>query len=124
MSACLLWLVLCGEPFHQGPMSEVFGLAKKENKLIVVDVYTTWCGPCKMLDRTTWADERVQKLFGQDVIGVKIDAEKGEGVELARKYKVTGYPNLLILNADGELVSRWVGYLPPAQFLEWVRQVM
>ena len=110
--------------FFEGSLDEVFAQAKKQEKLIVVDVYTTWCGPCKLLDKTTWSDARVKKLLGEDVIGVKIDAEKGEGIDFARKYKISAYPNLLILNAEGEVVSRQVGYVAPAQFLEWVRQVI
>ncbi|MCB1041465.1 MAG: thioredoxin family protein [Acidobacteria bacterium] len=124
MTALICAMFIWSGPFYEGSIEDAFAKAKKENKLLVVDVYTTWCGPCKLLDKTTWQDQRVQELLGTQVIGLKVDAEKGEGVAFARKYKITGYPNLIILNANGELVSRQVGYMPPQQFLEWVRQVI
>lgn len=125
MFVAIMILTLASEgPFFEGSIQEVLKHAKENDKLIMVDIYTTWCGPCKLLDRTTFADERVRAFLSGDMVAYKVDAEKGEGVAFARKYKVTAFPNLIIINGDGELVSRQIGYVPPAQFLQWARQAL
>jgi thiol-disulfide isomerase/thioredoxin len=74
--------------------------AVKENKLIFIDFFTTWCEPCKRLDTQTWTDAAVGKLVGEKAVALKLDAEK-EGKALAQRYKVEAYPTLLLLKADG-----------------------
>ncbi|CAM2067530.1 Thioredoxin fold domain-containing protein [Sulfidibacter corallicola] len=120
MLAILMWGLLFNEaPFYEGSVNDVFDKAKQEEKVLVVDVYTEWCGPCKLMDRTTWKDETVRSFFEEKVIGYKIDAEKGEGRDFARKYKVSGYPCLLIFNAKGELIDKRLGYMAARDFLNW-----
>ncbi len=125
-----MWLVLLAgmltaeSPFQKGTVAKIMEKAKAENKLILVDVYTTWCGPCKLMDRTTFSHEDVRDILKNKVIAYKIDAEKGEGIKLARKYKVRGYPCILILDGDGKLVDMQLGYIPPSAFLNWVRRVL
>ena len=125
----MLVLMLAGmltgdSPFFKGTVKQVLEKAKAEKKMVVVDVYTTWCGPCKLMDKTTFSDKDVVELLTNKVIAYKIDAEKGEGIKLARKYRVAGYPCILILNGDGKLVDRQMGYLPPRYFLNWVNTVL
>jgi len=115
----LVWWMVEGEAFVQASLPAALSKAEAAQKLVLVDVYTTWCGPCKMLDRTTWVDEKVVKFLSEKVVAIKIDAEKGDGPAIARKYAVQGYPTLLLLNAKGEVVDKAMGYLAPAQFLNW-----
>jgi len=93
------------------------GLAKKENKLIFLDVYATWCGPCKKLKSKTFSDKEVGDFYNQTFINVALDGEKGEGLELARKYGVRGYPTLLFIDANGKVVSGTSGYHNPSEFI-------
>src|SRR5689334_8822587 len=58
--------------------------AADEQKLILIDFYTTWCEPCKMLDRETWTDPAVGKMVNDRAVALRLDAEK-EGRELAAK---------------------------------------
>lgn len=116
----LAGLFMAEPPFVDGKVEEILAKAQAEKKLIFVDVYTTWCGPCKLLDRTTWKDEKVKEILSSKVVSYKIDAEKGEGPAFAKKYRVSGYPSLLILNSKGELVDRHIGYIHPRQFLAWI----
>jgi thiol:disulfide interchange protein len=120
----LVWWLVEGEAFVQGSLPAALSKAESAQKLVLVDVYTTWCGPCKMLDRTTWVDEKVVQFLSEKVVAIKIDAEKGEGPAIARKYAVRGYPTLLLLNAKGEVVDKAMGYLGPAQFLSWARNAV
>ncbi len=96
----------------------VLAQAKAENKIIFVDAYTTWCGPCKMMDSNVFTDEKVGEIFNESFINAKIDMEKGEGLEFARKYSVRAYPSFLFIDGDGQLVHRGLGYQPASQFLD------
>ncbi|WP_421800207.1 thioredoxin fold domain-containing protein [Haliscomenobacter sp.] len=107
-----------GISFQQGEFQAMLDKAKAENKLIFMDVYTTWCGPCKMLDRNTFSDAQVGSKFNASFVNYKLDAEKGEGINIARKYAVRAYPNMLFINGQGEVVHRVVGYRPPEELLK------
>lgn len=108
--------------FEHGSWSSVLEKAKSENKLIFIDAYTTWCGPCKLLSKTTFTNDTVAKFYNQQFINFKIDAEKGEGVEFAKKYEVNCYPNLLFINQKGELVHRGAGYKNVNEFIAFGKE--
>jgi len=107
-----------GIVFHQGTWKEIFQIAKKENKIIFLDVYASWCGPCKMLKRNTFSNEEVGTFYNEKFINYAIDGELGEGPELAKKYKVSGYPTLLFIRPDGSVLTSTAGYHNVEQFLE------
>ena len=95
--------------FRELTVSEALKVAKDENKLIFVDCFTTWCGPCKMLSNVVFKDSTFADYFNRHFINLKIDMEKGEGPELHKKYDVRGYPTLLFLDSNGEVVHRLIG---------------
>jgi thioredoxin 1 len=113
-----------GIQFFEGTWDEALALAKQENKLIFLDVYATWCGPCKRLKANTFPDPEVGRLYNGNFINVMIDGEKGEGPELRRKYGVRGYPTLMFIDHEGNVVERTSGYRNPDQFLKWGKQVV
>jgi thiol-disulfide isomerase/thioredoxin len=82
--------------------------AAAQKKIVFIDFYTTWCGPCKMLDRTTWQDPAVVSLLTEKTIPLKVDAEKETA--LAERYKIDAYPTLLLVKPDGSVLDRLVGY--------------
>ena len=103
-----------GIQFFNGSFSEAKAKAKAENKKIFMDAYTSWCGPCKMMKQGTFPDPLVGKVFNDKFVSVAYDMEVGEGVELAEKFRVQGYPTLLFLDADGNVLSNELGYRDPA----------
>ncbi|MBS1565660.1 MAG: thioredoxin family protein, partial [Bacteroidetes bacterium] len=103
--------------FDHGSWKEVLAKAKAQNKLVFVDVFTTWCGPCKKMAAEVFPLPEVGKKFNGDFVNYKIDAEKGEGVEIARMYEVTAFPTYLFVNGDGKLVYRATGYNDAGKFL-------
>jgi thiol-disulfide isomerase/thioredoxin len=108
-----------GIQFESGDWKAVTEKAKKEKKLIYVDIYTTWCGPCKVMAAQIFPDARAGKKYNDQFINFKIDAEKGEGVALAHKYKVDGYPTNLYINPETEeVVYRVMGATDVDNFLE------
>ena len=80
------------------------------DKPIFVDVYTTWCGPCKKLDKTTFQDPAVSQFINDNFTAVKWDAEDIKYRHLAKKFEVRAYPTFLFLNDQRELVSKSVGF--------------
>lgn len=100
-----------GIEFTQGTWNEILAKAKQENKLIFMDCYTSWCGPCKQMAQTTFVDPDVAALFNEKFINVKMDMEKGEGKDLQIRYNVHAYPTLNFINGDGEVVHCVVGGL-------------
>lgn len=112
-----------GIMFFEGTWSEALRTAKEENKLIFVDVYTDWCPPCKKMDKEVLPLSEVGDRYNEVFINFKLDAEKGEGPELAERYAVHAYPTYLYLDAEGNPLHRAVGYFDPSAFLAHVDQV-
>jgi thiol-disulfide isomerase/thioredoxin len=98
-----------GIQFTHEPFSAILTKAKSENKLVFLDAYTTWCGPCKWMAKTIFVKPEVGDYFNTRFVNAKIDMEKGEGIELARRFQVEAYPTLLFLNGEGEVVHRSLG---------------
>ena len=106
-----------GINFFKGSYKDALIEAKKENKLVFIDAYASWCGPCKMLRQNTFTDKEVSDYFNAHFINLSVDIEKGEGVALATKYKVTHYPTLIITDNDGKRITFTVGYIQPEDLL-------
>jgi thioredoxin len=110
--------------FLRGPLSEALQRAAAEGKPAMIDVYTDWCRWCDTLDARTYSDNVVASYINSQVIPIKIDAEKGEGTDIAKKYAVRGYPTILLMGADGEEIDRIVGYMPPEKFLPEITAIV
>lgn len=91
--------------------------AKKENKLIFMDCYTSWCGPCKMLAKEVFTDPDVAAFFNEKFVNAKVDMEKVR-TGLEKQYGVNAFPTLLFLNGDGELQHCIVGGMPAEELLK------
>jgi thiol-disulfide isomerase/thioredoxin len=106
-----------GIKFFQGSWAQLLETAKKQGKLIFVDVYTDWCAPCKQMDKDVLPSREVGNKYNDLFISYKLDAEKGEGIAIANKYSVTAYPTYLYLDPQGYLLHRAVGFFLPAPFI-------
>ena len=98
--------------------------ANKENKLVFVDCFTTWCGPCKWMAKNVFTNDTVADFFNKNFINAKIDMEKGEGKDIAKQYAVQAYPTFIFVNGDGELVHRLCGSSPAKQFIESAKNAL
>lgn len=107
-----------GIQFFEGSFAEAKAKAKAENKLIFMDAYASWCGPCKQMKATAFPDAQVGKLFNQKFINVAYDMEVGEGLALSEKYPVQGYPTLFFIDGNGQVVESMIGGRDAAGLLE------
>lgn len=108
-----------GIQFIEADWNKALEQAKKENKLIFLDAYASWCGPCKLLKKKTFPDKEAGDFFNKNFINVAVDMEKGEGPALGAKYQVTAYPTLIITDTEGNLVAYTRGYISPRQLIEF-----
>ena len=98
-----------GIDFFDGSFEEALIQAQKEEKLIFVDAYATWCGPCKRMAREVFTDPSVGEYYNVHFISLKIDMEKPEGREFGRSFPVSAFPTLFYLNEKGELLKKEIG---------------
>ncbi len=121
-----------GIKFEQGlSWAQVQEKARKENKYIFLDVFTTWCGPCKQMERDIFPQEKVGAFFNANFINVRVqvDATKNDSEDvkkwhedaqaIAATYNIDSYPTFLYFDPKGELVHRVDGASPTAEiFIE------
>ncbi|MCE3225762.1 MAG: thiol:disulfide interchange protein [Bacteroidetes bacterium] len=110
--------------FETGNWASVLQKAKKENKLIFIDAYTTWCGPCKHMAKHVFTKDSVADYFNSKFVNYKMDMEKGEGIEFAKKYQVNCYPNLLFIDGNENLVHRGAGSMGTQDFISFAGNSM
>lgn len=114
-----------GMKFTEDTFANLQKAAEKAKKPIFMDIYTTWCGPCKYLSSNIFPAKIVGDYMNATFVNAKFDAEKGEGIELAKKYAVKGYPTMLILDSKGEELGRLVGSSKtPEEFVQRVKEKM
>ena len=122
----LLLLALClslqlataqGIDFFKGEWEDALALAASQDKLIFVDAYATWCGPCKRMAAEVFPDEKVGAFYNRNFISLKIDMEAPENAEFAAKYPVAAFPTLYYIDAAGEVVQSVKGAQAVDQFI-------
>jgi thiol-disulfide isomerase/thioredoxin len=118
------WTQGQGIDFFHGTFAEAVEKAKKEDKLVFMDAFAEWCGPCKRMAATVFKEEKVGNFFNQNFVNVKMDMEKGEGQELSGRFNVSAYPTLLFINGKGDLVQAGVGGLMSDEFLNLAKNAL
>ena len=90
--------------------------AKAEKKAVFMDFYTTWCMPCRMMDESLFRDWDVAEYMAENVVSIKVNAEKGRGIGLKSQFGVEAYPTFVFVSPDGVELSRKVGTSSIADF--------
>lgn len=141
----VLIVILCGisvqaqqEKIEWMTLNEALEAQKEQPKNILMDAYTTWCGPCKMLDKNTFNDPRVAKYINKNFYPVKFNAEGQEEItykeetysnpgyneeltgrnsphQFVRALQITGYPSIVFFDEKGEVIAPLTGYRTPEQ---------
>lgn len=90
-------------------LSEAIDRAAAEDKLVFIDFYTTWCLPCRLMDEDVFTDPEFGEYMNEHFVNLKINAEAGNGVNLAALYQVQAYPTLLFVDTKGRVVGKKQG---------------
>lgn len=104
--------------FFHGKFDEALAMAKKQNQLLFIDCYATWCGPCKWMAAKVFTNDTISNFFNTHFVSYKLDMEKGEGVDVRKKYAITNYPTFLWVDGEGKQYHRAVGAFKPEVFLK------
>lgn len=99
-----------GIHFQKGSWQQALDLAKKENKVVFLDIYATWCGPCKQLKKYTFSDKSAGEFFNTNFVNMALDGEQEEGAALAQKFGIEAYPTLMFVTPEGELITKSPGF--------------
>ncbi len=112
-----------GIDFFKGSYNEALLKAKEENKHLFIDFYAAWCGPCKQLKKS-FKDKEVGAYYNKNFINVSIDGETKEGKELMYRYQIQGYPTLLIVDFNGKVKTKSIGFLKPYILINFGRRIV
>lgn len=110
--------------FEQAKFEKILAMAETEKKPIFVDFYTDWCAPCKWMDKDAFQNESAAKYFNKNVISVKLNAEEGEGIELAQKFKIKAVPTLIYLRPNGTEIERHIGQASASNIVSMAKKAV
>lgn len=113
-----------GIKFFDGSYEDALKLAKKEKKAIFVDVYTSWCGPCKKMAKEVFADKQVGDFFNRTFVSMKLDAEKQKDNTFFKSYQASSFPSYFWLSSDGELLHTAGSYMKPNDFIKLAKEAL
>jgi thiol-disulfide isomerase/thioredoxin len=120
-----LALLSQGINFFHGSFNEAIEKAKSENKLVFIDCYTSWCGPCKMLQNNIFPLERVGAFYNANFICFKADCEKEAGPDICMRYNVIAYPTMHFIDpSTGISVYKTMGYQDGDALIEQGKKAM
>ena len=107
-----------GMEFFEGSFEEALELAKKQDKMIFVDAYTSWCGPCKRMKKYIFPNKLAGDFYNKNFINMAIDMESQMGKSFNSKYPVRAYPTFLFIDHKGEVIKKDVGGKPIEIFIK------
>jgi thioredoxin 1 len=100
-----------------GTLDEALVRAKAQKKLVLIDVFATWCGPCHEMDDTVYSRDDVAKAIDSAWVPLRRDGERDEGLQIATKYHVVGFPTILLIDENGKEVDRLMGFVQPKDLI-------
>lgn len=113
-----------GIRFFEGSWDDVVQEAKRLDRIIFVDAYAVWCGPCKKMSAEVFTDPKVGEFYNKNFVNLKLDAEKGEGLKFQEKYPISAFPTLFFIDPSGEVVQQVRGAQSVEGFLELGKKVL
>lgn len=108
----------------QGEFKAVLAESERTGKLIFMDCYTSWCAPCKWMEKNVFINDTVAKFYNARFVNYKMDMEKGEGPALNKRYGVKVYPTYLFINGKGEVVHKATSRMEVAEFMEEAQKAL
>ena len=123
LACAALPVVAAAGPIAWQPWSAaVFERARRENRLVLLDLEAVWCHWCHVMDRTTYSDPRIVELIRERDIAVKVDQDSHP--ELSRRYEEDGWPATVVFTAEGKEIAKRRGYLNPEFMLSYLEHIV
>lgn len=113
-----------GTQFFKGTFAQALAKAKKENKKLMVDCYTLWCGPCRHMAKNVFPDENLGKYMNANFVCIQLDMEHGEGPELNKTFNIEAYPTFIFFDAEGKEMSRFEGMCMQNEFQKRCERIL
>ncbi len=113
-----------GIDFFQGTWAEALEKATKEEKLIFVDAYAKWCGPCKRMAKNVFTHPSVGEYYNANFVNMKLDMEESESRDFKKSFRPSAYPTLFFVNGEGELVKKVVGGKSTPDFIKLGKDII
>lgn len=110
--------------FEHGSWADTKAKAKAANKLIFVDAYATWCGPCKWMAKNIFTQDAVADYYNANFINAKLDVEAGDGIAFAQEYGVTAMPTFFFIDGDGKRVHVALGGMQQEEFIQMAKDAL
>ncbi|MGV3528094.1 MAG: thioredoxin family protein [Flavisolibacter sp.] len=104
--------------FQDVSFAQALQQSGKTGRLVFIDCYTSWCAPCKWMEQNVFNNDTISGYYNQTFINLKIDMEKGEGIDLRKKYSVASFPTYLFVNEKGDIVHRTASRMDVSEFLQ------
>lgn len=117
LAAVITLMATAQTNFRAISYKEALAAAKAENKQVFIDFYTDWCGPCKRMARETFPQKSVGDYMNGKFVSIQVNAEKGEGVALAKQWKVDAYPTFVVITSEEEETGRCLGFRSSGAFI-------
>ncbi len=103
--------------FENITWQQALAKAKNENKMLFIEVFTTWCTYCKQMEQTVFTNEETANFYNSHFINVRYDAQKQDGIQIHKSYALPGFPAFLYLDANGLAVMKTAGYQQKETFI-------
>lgn len=107
-----------GIEFQHLSFENAISKAKAEKKVLFIDAYADWCGPCKQLTKKTFVDKKVATAFNAKFVNVKMNVDDAEGKVFAEKFAISSIPTLFFFDAEGNLLKEIKGFHTPEELLK------
>jgi len=104
--------------FYGGNFENAKNEAKNTNKLIFMDGYAVWCGPCKKMDKEVFTNDSVADFYNKNFLNIKMDMESEEGKKIKKLFSIGAYPTFLYINGEGKLLHKGVGWMKSPEFIK------
>ena len=95
-----------------------------QDKLVFIDLYATWCGPCKAMERDVFSKKEVGDFMDEYFVAAKYDIDKPTGKALAGKHGIRSIPTYLVFNTEGDLLGKITGSMPAEEFTAALRKII
>jgi thioredoxin-related protein len=110
--------------FREISYSEIFDIAKKENKPVFLYFHFIGCSGCLKMEQTVFVNKQIQDFFNQNFICYSVNISKPDGKETRKIYKIWGFPSFLFLDSDGNIIHSFAGIRTSDEFLQEARNAL